>query len=197
MTIPKKVLRAWEIGRRVEASFPEQLTAAAIRSIVEASRRATTEDEIAEAACAMEMLVEKAVCVAGDYANYVLTPTAFANLRRKNGDPSAAAADYDCGCSVRDPDGVPICVGVRQGCKFAGLRRSENALPNDITGLNRAWFDTHQYFRRLLAPLLSPADPERMARCIAEMEAALKRANARRKRSGNKEFKRAVTAFYA
>ncbi len=189
--------KAWAIGRRVEATFPKKLDADAIRRILSAKENAVTDEEREDAECAFGMFRTKVICRIGDYAKYVCTPTYFAALRRRNGDPSASPADYDCGCNVRDADGVPICKGRRRPCKFDGLRRSHHADDNEITGLNKAWFDAHRFFRNRCLDLLPFDDPEKFARMLEDTERAFQRANNRRKRAFGEGFKRAVTTFYA
>ncbi len=189
--------KAWAIGRRVEATFPKKLTADAIRRILSAKENAVTDEEREDAECAFGMFRTKVICRIGDFAKHVCTPTHFAALRRRMGDPSASPADYDCGCNVRDTDGVPICKELRPACKFEGRRRSHHACPNEMTDLNSAWFDAHRFYRNGYLDLLPFYDPEKFAVMLEDTERAFQRANNRRKRAFGEGFKRAVTTFYA
>lgn len=78
--------------------------------------------QAADLRSAMESLPESLAGLCGAYAGFVLVPRILAARRRAAGDPNASPRDYECHCDIKE-DGLPLCDGVRDPCKFSARRR--------------------------------------------------------------------------
>ncbi len=193
--VSKESKAAWEHGQRVRAALAKRLDAATIRKLKADLDTAVDEAAKLEAEIAWEIFLNKVTCAAGNFGRFVFAPRHFAKRRQNAGDATASPVDYDCLCSVRDEDGVPICREKRANCKFKGLRKSHNERPNDGTGLNAAWFQRHREEQLRILSGLHPDDPEKIAATLDKIEKALRKANARRKRTFGEPFPLAVNAW--
>jgi hypothetical protein len=180
MTSKKRHEYLWEIGRRARKNSPKKLDANTIDRMNWARNHAKTEEEQDAANSTWNRLREHVLCAAGNYANYVLAPRFFADITRCAGDPEACVADYDCKCPVPCEEGAPICKEWQPHCRFKGLRTHPNALPNDKTGTDAAWWAVHDCFRRLTFNNVWDENPEQLASALRTIEWALRIANARR-----------------
>ena len=142
---------------------------------------------------ASDELMEKIVCLCGDYANHVLTPRILAERRRRRGDNSASPRDYDCRCEFSRDDELPICEALREACKFAHRTPPPPPRYRD----NHVWWTVHTTEReRILKNLLWHDEAAFLAE-IRLMEAALEKEDARLVRSRGRGIKRAKTAWSA
>lgn len=149
-----------------------------------------TKDEDAEKA--RYEFTEWMDCIAGNYAQFVLTPRILSDRRRRNGDRSASPRDYACLCSVKGPDGIPDCRERRPQCRFAPLKRP----PGDANGCVTEWRRIHVAEReRIIASL--PRDLKALLPEVLRMRAELEKANARRLRDIGEPLPLAVTAWSA
>jgi len=137
--------------------------------------------------------VEIVCLISGNYARFVLAPRILAARRRTAGDHSASPRDYDCVCPVPDADGIPLCEGRRSACRFAGLKAPLAPVWRENQGL----YDVHQTERRRITDRLRHEDPALVVAECEKMAAAIKRANALRRREFNEDFNLAATAFIA
>lgn len=76
----------------------------------------------ADRRAAIESVQETLAGLCGAYAGFVLVPRILAARRRAAGDPNASPRDYECHCDIKE-DGLPLCDGVRDPCKFSARRR--------------------------------------------------------------------------
>lgn len=109
--------------------------------------------------------------IASGYSEYVLTPRILADKRRREGDPHASPADYDCLCELSPKDGLPICEERRANCKFSdrkhppGIRYRDNTFKHAILRVQQG--------KILLA--LAREEPEAILAALERMDRAIEK----------------------
>lgn len=59
--------------------------------------------------------------------NNILRPALLAETARRLGSPAVAPRDFFCGCPPCAKDGLPVCEGLKPGCRFRGRWTKERA----------------------------------------------------------------------
>lgn len=131
-----------------------------------------TEEEARRYESAVMEFRELVASIASEYSEFVLTPRILADKRRREGDPHASPADYDCLCELSPKDGLPICEERRANCKFSdrkpppGIRYRDNTLKHAILRAEQ---------RKILSAL-TKEEPEAVLAALERMDRAIEKA---------------------